>query len=364
MSVQRRSVCAVVPDTPFLDPDLLPVTGLERMRSYLFYLPPDASAPRGVYYVNQNVSGTFDLQAWHLNFEPEKIIELLRPAKNDHNPSLVFLRSNGVQFEEKHDDPWFSVHTQTNFRNRSDLVVYETDHFLNVIACKESVRFCRSATTCAPWTGLVSSLDAVSPATIALAGMDIRNGTDDFEELQNIYSVVALSAYMTSIPNSIQGRPATSALQSAWYLNGITQEYLAPEQWKLELQYWFAMALARLQLEVFNTIEKPPSVDASQAINSWNGNSLKSLCGRVKFHSPNFTTLSTTGICVILGFVSLLIVLSFVDVVMSWIPSAWARRLTSDWNRLENLKLLEELTAWWDEIGEAADPLQINVEPK
>jgi hypothetical protein len=215
MSVQRRSVCAVVPDTPFLDPDLLPIIGLERVRSYLFYLPPDTSAPRGVYYVNQNVSGTFDLQAWHLNFGPEKIIELLRPMKNDHNPSLVFLRSNGVQFEEKHDDPWFSVHTQTDFRNMSSSVVYETDHFLNVIACKESVRFCRSATTCTPWTGLVTPLDTASPATISLASADIRNGSADYEELQNVYAVVALNAHMTSIPNSIQGRPATSALQSA-----------------------------------------------------------------------------------------------------------------------------------------------------
>jgi hypothetical protein len=142
------------------------------------------------------------------------------------------------------------------------------------------------------------------------------------------------------------------------------QEYLAPEQWKLELEYWFTMALARLQLAVFNTIEKAPGVNASQATNSWDENSLKIRCGSVKLYSPNYTTLSTLGIVVILGFVSLLIVLSLVDVMTSWIPTAWARRLTSDWNRLENLKLLEELTAWWSEIGEAADPLQTTVEPE
>ena len=363
LSIQRRSVCAVVPEEPFMDPRSTTRTGREPVRSYLFYLPADPDAPRGIAYVNQNVSGTFDLQAYHLNFAPERIIRPIRPTSGDHDPSIVFLRSNGVQFELQSDDPWFSVHTQTDFRNKSDLVVYETDYFLNVIACKESLRFCRFD-ICTPWTGLVSSLDTTSAALATLSGTDIRNDTADFEELKNIYSLVALSAYMTSIPGSIQNRPATSALQSARYLNGITQEYLAPEQWKIELEYWFAMALARLQLAVFNTIEKPPSVNASQAVNQWEGTGLKKLCGRVKFHSPSHTTLSTTGVAVVLGLVGLLTVLSFVDVVLGWVPTAWARGSTKDWNRLENLKLLEELEGWWSEIGEAADPLQVYVETK
>ncbi|KAF2820659.1 hypothetical protein CC86DRAFT_428437 [Ophiobolus disseminans] len=363
MAVQRRSVCAVVPDKPFIDPRTLPITGEERVRSYLFYLPADPRAPRGMPFVNQNVSGTFDLQAYHLNFSPERIIELVRPVAKDHDPSLIFLRSNGVQFESQSDDPWFSVHTQTNFGNKSDLVVYETDRFLNIIACKESVRFCRSpSNTCSPWTGLISPLDTTSPALTTLARPSIHNATPAFEDLKNIYSLVALSVYMTSIPGSIQGRPASSALQAARYLNGITQEYVAPEQWKIELEYWFAVALARMQLAVFNTIEKPPGVDAAQAVNQWDGTSLTNLCGRVKFQSRSHTTLSTTGVAVVLGFVLVLTILSFVDVVFGCVPGAWARRMTRDWNRLENLRMLEELEGWWREVGEAADPLQVQVD--
>lgn len=363
--VQRRSVCAVVPDKPFLDQKTYSTAGQERVRSYLFYLPEDKLEDRGTFYQNQNASGTYDLQAYHLNFAPERIVPLIRPNTSDHDPSVILLRANGVQFLKQSDDPWFSVHVQTKFGNNITLVRYETDHFLNIIACKESVRFCRlSSNNCSPWAGLVSSLDSTTSALTVLAGTDIRAGTSDFEELTSVYSLVALSVYMTSIPGSIQGRPATSALQSARYLNAIVQEHLAPEQWKAELEYWFAMALAHLQLAIFNTIEKPPGVNVSQAVNQWEGTSLKKLCGRVKFHSPNHTTLSTIGVAVVLGLVALLTLASFVDIFLGWLPSAWARTLTQDWNRLENLQLLGELEGWWSEIVEAVDPLQINVETK
>ena len=89
------------------------------------------------------------------------------------------------------------------------------------------------------------------------------------------------------------------------------------------------MSLACLQLEIFNTIEKPPGVDDSIAYNRWEGTKLKDLCvcGRIKLYSPGHTTLSTVGIIVILVVVALLILGSAVDTVLGWLPMDWAKRV-------------------------------------
>lgn len=183
----------------------------------------------------------------------------------------------------------------------------------------------------------------------------------------DVFSLVGMAATSTPLPNSIQNRPATSALQSVRYLADVIQFHLEPEQWKLELEYWFAVAMARMQLEIFNTIEKAPAIDESFMYNTWNGTGLQRLCGRVKFHSSGHTTLSAVGIFVIVAIVVVLTVISLVDVFLMWFPFKWAKHVVEEWEKLENLELLNELEEWSEkkeeEAGEGA-PLQIRVETK
>lgn len=120
------------------------------------------------------------------------------------------------------------------------------------------------------------------------------------------------------------------------------QAYLEPEQWKLELVYWFAMAFARLQLEIFNTIEKLSGVDESIAYNQWEDTELKWLRGRVKLYSPYHTTLSTVGIIVTLVVVALLSIRSIVDIVLREIPAKWRNKIVKKWDKLKVSHLLED----------------------
>jgi hypothetical protein len=173
----------------------------------------------------------------------------------------------------------------------------------------------------------------------------------DYIDIASLYQFVSVAMAWTSIYSSIGDRPASSALQAVRYHHGGIQAYLEPEQWKVELEYWFAMALARLQLEIFNTIEKPPGVDKSTAYNQWEGTELKSMCGKIKFYSPNHTTLSATGIVVILAVVVLLTLGSAVDVILTWLPMKWAKKLVQEWERLENLKLLDDAEKWRADSG-------------
>ncbi|KAF2033198.1 hypothetical protein EK21DRAFT_86622 [Setomelanomma holmii] len=196
------------------------------------------------------------------------------------------------------------------------------DYILNIIACKESIWFCGPCGNdkhCTSYTEVVLSIELNEAMTKLSEVFNVHNGTEDFKELSNVYALVALSAYMTSIPGSIQHRQAPAALQVARYLETIVQYYLGPEQWKIELEYWFIMALASLQFALFNTIGKSSGVNASEANIQWDGSALKQLCGRVKFHSPNHTTLSTVGLITMLCGVVLLTLLTFLDVVLGWL---------------------------------------------
>lgn len=351
LSVQRRSVCAVVPDEPFLDEDD------ESVRSYRFFNGPYEDVGEGIFYRKENISATFNLQAYYLPLDAHKIAKPIRPDILDHDPSIILLRSNGVYFYTTHDDPWFSVKTRTEFKNSSgglpaDFIRYNTDNFLNVIACKEATRFCSTLSgSCSAWGGLISPFSNLETIFPVLAGSYFQNDASDIEEFINVYTLVANWLSYTSIPSSIYGRSATSALQAGRYFKDKTQMHLEPEQWKIELEYWFAMGMARLQLAILNTIEKPPSVDENSAINTWEGTGLKNLCGRVKLRSPNHMTLDTVGIVIVLSLVGFLTLGSLLDVVIGWIPTPWAQGVVKKWEKMDYLHLLEEIERLQDEVA-------------
>jgi hypothetical protein len=138
-------------------------------------------------------------------------------------------------------------------------------------------------------------------------------------------------------------RTAASALQAGRYLYGGEQVRIEPDQWKREVEYWFAMGLARLQLEVFGTVEKPPGIDPGRAINIWEQpelRTLKALCGGIKFNSPKHTSISTLGLGIILGFSGLLILLSFTDAVALGFVHKRGKKLSA-WEETETTRLLE-----------------------
>ncbi|KAK4031685.1 hypothetical protein C8A01DRAFT_41869, partial [Parachaetomium inaequale] len=116
-------------------------------------------------------------------------------------------------------------------------------------------------------------------------------------------TLIQLSLQTTSLPASVGERTAAAALQAGRYLYAGRQ---------------FAVGLARLQLEVFGTVEKPPGVDPSMAVNFWDQpqyKALKALCGGIKFRSSGHTSLSKLGFGLILGMSGVLVLLSFADVV-------------------------------------------------
>lgn len=374
LSVQRRSTCITVPGKPFLEkiytskdlPTIL--TGNETIWSYAFSISNGKN--QSIWYRNPSSSQTYDLGAYHLIHESPDIIEPLRPSSpRDHDPSIILLRSNGVLFRNASDDPWFSVHTKVNLSDgTSNGDIWVADHFLNILACDERVRFCSSITNnCTAWMGLFGPGKNIDTLIPLLAGTKI--GSAASQEVLQTVAAVALRQFYSSLPSSIQYRQGSEALQASRYLLASGSQYLlAPEQWKVELDYWFSMALARLQLGLFNTIEKPAGVSTAEAENAWDrfktSDFKLGMCGRIKYNSAEHATLSALGIIIVLVFVGVLTLGSFLDVILGWVPAVWAQKMVEEWEEMESVTLLEELERLRERIARFNDPHEVREFPK
>jgi hypothetical protein len=181
---------------------------------------------------------------------------------------------------------------------------------------------------------------------------------DDAMDIVRSTMLIQLLLQTTLLPESVGERTAASALQAGRYLYAGRQMRIEPEQWKRELEYWFAVGLARLQLEVFGTVEKPPGVDPSMAVNLWEKDkfkALKALCGGIKFTSPGHTSLSTLGFGLILGMSGALVLLSFADVVVPWLLRRRGYEF-QEWEQTDMLKLLERTLEVERCLDTVADP--------
>ena len=361
LSVRRRTTCAVVNQLPFFvgtqttQKDPTGRLGNQTSVMFSFGIDPSGANDSAVVYRNESYSSTYELQEFaYANNSASKALQLTR-GTND--VSLMLLRAPAIVFLDAQDDPWFTAHDKLVFDNSTGDVKpgftrYRQDHFLNVLACDERSQFCNHLTgQCSQWHGLLLEFDdLVSPLGEPL----LKEGMDDFDDMVNSVVLVMGSIMTSYLTSSIQGR-GQAALQAVKYLSMGTQYHLDPEQWKVELRYWFQMALARLQLEIFNTIERPADVDPARSRNIWADNDkfLKVLCGFIKFRSAGHTSLSTIGILVILLCTMILTLISFLDQLMA---SRFLRgrfwHFLSAWEQTENLALLKAI----DEVSMEATP--------
>lgn len=218
------------------------------------------------------------------------------------------------------------------------------DYFLNLVACTEQYRFCSSISgKCTSYRGLIisESLKAFDYEVLALEPYD----GGKHQDVKLLLTLVDLMMPSTTLTNSIQSRGA-AALQATRYLADGFQFYLEPNQWRVELESWFRTSLARFQLEIFNTIERPQYIDEKRAVNAWddaNTLPLKTICGRIKFRSPNHTSISSLGLILILTFSGILMIWSLIGLLLSSIK--WTKQWTFviEWERDDMLALLSKI---------------------
>ncbi|KAJ3536612.1 hypothetical protein NM208_g6647 [Fusarium decemcellulare] len=264
-----------------------------------------------------------------------------------HGPSIILLSGQGIKFYQQYDDPLWSVHREIQYPNvtifgteLSEMpTAYRMDRPLNVIGCDERFQICyKSINKCLPWSGLY-------PDPVDLAELD-ETALDDLGTTKDLIIPLSMLIHhipQTSIPESISDR-GSSALRASRSLYFGIQASLEEEQWKTELNYWFGMAMARLQLDVYKTIDKPAGLDLNRTENYWdmnNGTYKDELCGRIRFNSSDHTSLSFLGVMVIVVVSAFLILLSFFEDAMGLVPSRWCGSGLLRWEASENIALLK-----------------------
>ena len=343
LSVRRRTTCALVDPHPFIVSMVTSEEAGNQTTVEYSFGTRSSGGNDSVFYRDEGYTETYDLKEYlYVNNTANKV---LQPNKSTNDVTVLLLRGANVYFLDAQDDLWFTAHHEVSFDNSTGLIKpgyarYTMDNFLNVLVCDERIHFCNQITgQCTQWRGLLDG----SESLVTTVGDQLV--TEDEEGAVDMFvSIVMVSSCMDAsyIYNSIQGR-GHAALQAIKYYNLGTQYRLDREQWKVELRYWFNMALARVQLAVFNTIEKSVHVDAERSRNLWADDDivLNGFCGCIKFRSARHTSLSTTGIMVILLCTLTLTFISFLDqLIASRFLRGRFQHFISVWEETENLALL------------------------
>jgi len=352
--IRRRNVCSPLVDEPFrynddqkiiyllsqgIDPELIPPM-LTTLSAYAYEPLTDingteipgknATVPFSI-----NVAPTYSVVS-EFYFHPFRVIRPRGPYK-DGDLNLINVRGDLIQTLEPSSDPVFTfLHKNSTLHNPDP--IYRFSRPQSTIACIEMAMFCTNSTgRCTEWLEVLYGLNDTHRAYLS-EGLK----KDEFKELKITGALVSFLLGQTSIYSSILNRDG-AALQAAKSLIIDTQYQLYPEQWKFELQYWFSVGLAQLQLGLFTSIQAQPDLDVKLLGNIFDEIPiLQRLCGRVKFHSAQHTTMSVLGIAIVLAISFVMTVISYLDVIFKRLfkRSRVFGRAMQTWEATENLQLL------------------------
>ncbi|RTE80488.1 hypothetical protein BHE90_005000 [Fusarium euwallaceae] len=353
---RRRSVCAPIHEELFFletytaanlswfKPD-------EKLSIYRFVTPTDDFPLFDHLVRHDNRSLAYKLDAYYFPLPyplPDTLAAPLhfRDQLRDgyHGPSIILLSGRGITFTHKSDDALWSVHTEVEYPNGTfrglDLTKlppkYRMDRVLNIIGCDERFQLCaKHSNRCLPWSGLLPLVDTKALDDRAISNTQI--GRDLITAVSLLQNVIP----DTSISEVIAGRDGSSALRASRHTNNGEQYYLEKEQWKTEVTYWFAVAMAKLQLGIFNTIQGPNGMRPNGTMNLWADSPMMNICGRVKYRSADHTSLSFVGVVVVIVVSVFLITVSLFDIIIDWVPKKWRGRWLMQWEASESLALLE-----------------------
>lgn len=219
--------------------------------------------------------------------------------RTDADVHLVFIAPNSMTYLTPVDDPVFSAHlvSKTSIRNfeGQDLIFYEADSYLGIIACAEQLQIC-NGDTCTP-------LSAPETAFSSSQGLNIVQ--------KGIFRRLAYANAVTGISQVILGRSGT-ALRAIETVQLTLQAPLPPDQWKIEISSWFNTGLVVLQ-SVLRDYASPTNVLPGTHVEEPKNAIDLAMCSSQKTLTTNGTiSFSVLGLAIILVVGTLVILTSFV----------------------------------------------------
>ncbi|KAF2666860.1 hypothetical protein BT63DRAFT_321076 [Microthyrium microscopicum] len=225
-------------------------------------------------------------------FSSFKPISELQPAIGD--VQLYFMSLNDISFASPVDDPWYSVHQKfdvVNVAGGPSQERYYRDDFMRVLGCVSKYQYCNPNAvpnaTCTPLTGAV-------PAQEAAYGLfDTENQAYFNWTLQALSQAASPGGVVTNLGiTSLLGRTAKFlSLQPA----------LANNQWELEVENWFKVALADMQQNIVLQATGPGDPSVNRFVKKLNTTDQKKLCTTQKIRSNSYMNFSVLGLILTLA---------------------------------------------------------------
>jgi hypothetical protein len=184
---------------------------------------------RGVIF-NPGPSGTEN--AWAIN--------TTFANRTDADISILFLTPNSISYNASVDDPFFL--TGANYTipvKGEEYTLYAPAYYVNAMGCIEQHRFCNPTVTnlCTPYTAYLNFRDIPGPLT-----------TLNYNPTQLATAErIASGLEMTLTFNSINNRRGAALLASQTVSDLLQTKNLPVNQWRVEVENWFAVSLAKLQ---------------------------------------------------------------------------------------------------------------------
>ncbi|KAK0280294.1 hypothetical protein LTR54_001095 [Friedmanniomyces endolithicus] len=220
--------------------------------------------------------------------------------RTDADVTLLILAQNSIDYNVPCDDPWFSAH---QVRNDTSQTWYVGDHYFNLLACADQHQFCNP--------NLDSSKGCTSLADEATVFNEMFK--IGFSDLQIATAGrIAVPMVFSNMYYSVNGRGA-AALRASETCFGNDQAALPNTQWQIEVDAWFATALARLQQSVVDFAVGPTNAPAGVDIVYPTSLPDKAMCRMVKIRAPaGVQNFSLLGVLIILVVGTLLILVGLV----------------------------------------------------
>ncbi|KAH8886193.1 hypothetical protein GQ53DRAFT_828197 [Thozetella sp. PMI_491] len=275
--------------------------------------------------------------------------------REDADVMIAFLSAGGIRYLEPITDPWYNATIgmpanlhfdgeEGNGQPQDPGMSIAVDTFYrqasvaSPLACALQLQVCNSnlpkATGCTP---LQSFFDVSDELASASAVFPDEESVDRSQWILGL--MLGTISTMSDVLKAMGGQSLSSRFSVSF--QGV-QGALPANQWQLDVQYWFATALASMQASVATLINgvsdphtaryiAPPTTDAERAI-----------CRNQRIMSAEYTSFSVLGIGITFGLGGFIILLSYsLEPLMGCIWKRWATKQYQqlEWRANDTLQL-------------------------
>ncbi len=270
------------------------------------------------------------------------------PAINttDADLSLLFIAANSVAYSEPCADPIFSANIPYN-NTVGEIAIsgYYPDYWVTVLGCTEQYRICNPKTN--QCTGKQGLMQLSRAFTANEAGLDIN-------DIQSATAQRLLGALQVSTIYYATFSRLGAALRASESLSTLTQRYLPPNQWHIEVGSMFDTGLARLQQKTQEYATGPANVPRGSYVQAPNPNiaadiPYRAMCySQLVNDSSDTMSFSVVGLAILFGVGGIIIFVALtIDTIFGWLQLKFNTGLhaRTEWlvtDKLEMQRLLFE----------------------